>query len=115
VNVQPRPVNEFEGFYRQPLILTASGSFTEIVRLIHQLRHRETFLTTEAVNIRIEEDDERNPVLRMELTLYTLLAEELMPMSEITRIIADTTTTGAVSESEPGDPGGGAGPGEGTP
>jgi len=32
VNVQPRPVNEFEGFYRQPLILTASGSFTEIVR-----------------------------------------------------------------------------------
>jgi Tfp pilus assembly protein PilO len=110
VSVQPRPMQTFEGFYRQPLFLTGYGSYSEILRVIHALRNRDTFLITETLTIRIEEADERNPVLRMELILHTLLAEELMPMSEITRVLADTTGTLIAPGTSPGEPGG---PGEG--
>jgi len=113
VSVQPRPLQTFEGFYRQPLFLTGYGSYAEIIRVIHALRNRDTFLITETLNIRVEEADERNPVLRMELTLHTLLAEELMPMSEIIRTLADTTGTVAVSGASPGEPGGPGDGGEG--
>ena len=70
---------------------------------MHGLRTGNTFLILDDITLRIDEEDRRNPILRMDLTLRTLLAEELMPMTEITRSLADTSE--AEGATEPGGSG----------
>ena len=77
----------------QQIMLIVEGTFNELLRLMHAIRHQETFLITNKVILQIAEFDDRNPQLTLEANISTILVEDMTPFSEISRMLGDSTLT----------------------
>ena len=77
----------------QQIVLRVEGTFNELLRLMHAIRHQETFLITDRVTLQIAVPDDRNPQLTLEANISTILVENLTPFSEISRMLGDSTLT----------------------
>ncbi len=77
----------------QQIVLIVEGTFNELLRLMHAIRHQETFLITNRVILQIAEFDDRNPQLTLEANISTILVEDMTPFSEISRMLGDSTLT----------------------
>ena len=81
------------GYQIQQIVLTVQGTFNELLRLMHAIRHQETFLITDRMSLQIAVPDGRNPRLTLDANISTILVENLTPFSEITRMLGDSTLT----------------------
>jgi hypothetical protein len=95
------------GFEEQQIVIVVQGSFIELMRLMHALRHQETFMITDRMILSVAEEDNRNPVLTMEANLRTVLVENVTPFRELAAIVGDTTEVGEDPVEPPGSDEGG--------
>ncbi|MFC1595308.1 hypothetical protein ACFL3X_00130 [Gemmatimonadota bacterium] len=89
ISVAPRNLNPNTGFQLHEMIITAVGTFTEHVAFIHAVRDQTSLFMIPPLILRVETEDPRTPQLRMELGLSTVLVEDLIPLMEINRIVAE--------------------------
>ncbi|MFC1627503.1 hypothetical protein ACFL3H_00135 [Gemmatimonadota bacterium] len=106
VNVAPRNLNPQTGFQLHEMVITAAGTFKEHLNFIHALRNQTSLFIVTGLTLRIETEDPRTPQLRMELGLRTVLVEDLIPLEEINRIVAEHSAAVA-TDSTAVPPGGG--------
>ena len=84
----------------QQIVLSVQGTFNELLRLMHAIRHQETFLITNRMILEISEPDDRNPQLTLLANISTILVENLTPFSEISRMLGDSTLTASEGYNE---------------
>ena len=81
------------GYQVQKILLTVQGTFNELLRLMHAIRHQETFLITDSMTLQITEPADRNPQLTLVANISTILVESLTSFSELSRMLGDSTLT----------------------
>ena len=81
VSVTPRDLNPQIGFQLHVMNISAVGTYKEHLNLIQAL--------ISTLTLRIDTEDPRTPQLRMDLGLRTVLVEDLIPLLEINRIVAE--------------------------
>ncbi len=89
VTVAPRNLNPQTGFQLHEMVISAVGTYKEHLSFIHALRNHTSLFMISGLTLRIETEDPRTPQLRMELGLRTVLVEDLIPLEEINRIVAE--------------------------
>ncbi|MFC1500502.1 hypothetical protein ACFL6T_05765 [Candidatus Zixiibacteriota bacterium] len=89
VNVAPRNLNPQTGFQLHEMVISAVGTYKEHLNFIHALRNNSSLFMISSMSLRLETEDPRTPQLRMELGLQTVLVEDLIPLEEINRIVAE--------------------------
>ncbi len=77
----------------QQIVLSVQGTFNELLRLMHAIRHQETFLITDRMSLQTAVPDDRNPRLTLDANIRTVLVENLITFSEISRMLGDSTLT----------------------
>jgi len=89
VSVTPRDLNPQIGFQLHLMNISAVGTYKEHLNFIHALRNHTSLFMISTLTLRIDTEDPRTPQLRMDLGLRTVLVEDLIPLSEINRIVAE--------------------------
>lgn len=89
VTVAPRNLDPQTGFQLHEMIVSSVGTFKEHLEFIHALRNQTSLFMVSRLTLRVETEHPRTPQLRMELGLRTVLVEDLIPMEEINRIVAE--------------------------
>ncbi len=81
------------GYQVQQIVLSVQGTYNELLRLMHTIRHQKTFLITDRMSLEIAVPDNRNPQLTLEANINTILVDNLTPFSEISRMLDDLIQT----------------------
>jgi len=89
VSVTPRNLDPQTGFQLHEMIISAIGTYREHLNFVHALRNHTSLFMISTLTLRVETEDPRAPQLRMELGLRTVLVEDLIPLEEINRIVAE--------------------------
>lgn len=81
------------GYQVQQIALSVQGTYNELLQLMYTIRHQKTFLITDRMSLEIAEPDDRYPQLTLEANINTILVKDLIPFSEISRMLGDSTLT----------------------
>lgn len=87
-----------EGYVIEGYILNIQGRFERLLRFLHDLRNLDTYFVLERFNLRVAEEHSTNPTLALEMTLRTIVVEEMLPLDTITEMAIDTTAAPAGEE-----------------
>lgn len=88
-----------EGYQIEGYVLNIQGRFERLLRFLHDLRNLKTYFIVERFNVRIAEEHDRNPTLVLELTLRTIVVEELL-LDTVIEMAVDTTAAPAGEEED---------------
>ncbi len=105
VAITPRGLDPQTGFQFHEMTVAVTGTFSEHLRFIHALQNQASLYIVFSMVLRVQTVDSRSPQLRMELGLRTVLVEDLIPLSEINRLVTELAADSTATDSTATDPG----------